>query len=440
MNFCRIFCKNHDFKIASICQFLCFVLSKYTYMRTLFDLRILYLSLCSVCHCIICQTYIVLVYTYVYNCVSCDTSQHTVTFNPNSQTQKYTCWDNIDVSYSNKNYCSIFDNKSQINSVAPWISLQDYQTTYDIIQNGNIHDWFTTQQLSIDIKQQKWHKMKQKLAKFSKKCLAGKSAKYAVINQHVKSDNINQNLLKCHEKYIKHVTNILDYIGLVMNFDQNPQIDMINEEMECLCCNLKYDADILYNISSIGIDIMPIMSHIMNYSDIYHMICPYCIYQVIDTNVECDNINHAMINALEHVNLHKYHWRISWWDFNYETWRYGMLCKRITKNEYFITISDTDLYEAETKTTINLDKMMKYQFFVWAPHLVRMKTYTDNDFVIDENNEHMVGWLDEKSIFDPKTHRVKFQWQIPVIMHNRKYPIDFAQIRNSHQVFEYYQR
>ena len=192
--------------------------------------------------------------------------------------------------------------------------------------------------------------------------------------------------------------------------------------------------------SSIGIDIMPIMSHIMAYSDTYHMICPYCIYQVINTNVECDNINHAMINTLQHADIYKFHWCISWWDFTYETWRYGMIIKRIKNNKYLIKISDVDLYEAETKTTIDLDKMMKYQFCVWASHLVQMKTYSDDDFVIDENNEHMMGWLDEKSIFDPKTQRVKFNWQIPIIMKHRKIPMDFVKIRNSSQLFEYYER
>ena len=278
-----------------------------------------------------------MVHAHSYICMSCDTKQQTFTFHSKTMLENRSCDDNIDLKFYRNSKCADRDISACINSYASWTQVLDYNVHADNINNMTVHEWFHRQHINNELNKQQWLQIHDITHKFHQKFTTTFENKKTTLSQYIENGNMNENILNCHKNYIDFILSILQYIGIINewitpnNFNNNNTNDM-----ECSCCQLQYDSWILFMKLAVGTDIMPLMSHISQYSQTYHMVCPYCICQPILRFIYSPKfqIQQCMKDALSTAPIEKQKWYISWYDMSVASWRYAHVKHRYNIDKY----------------------------------------------------------------------------------------------------------
>ena len=312
--------------------------------------------------------------------------------------------------------------------------IHDFTIDNDNIDGQGIITWWTKTFASYnDMTITQWQQAKRKINKYLIRYKSTIKQKINKIKWELKIQHINMKLLKMNMKYCHMLYQYCVYFEMYLNDQLNINYDTI----ECLCCNVDYLRSQVFDQRYVNTDETIYMIPCVSSEE---FVCNYCLRlwkQQLLLHVSNDWYSKSKIEQTDFIlrdkALLKFCKNISWYDLQLQIWRFGKILKIINIESFIVKIllSDTDMYDATNVCQLNLSSMFDQQYYIWSSDCKCVKPLCDDEFSIDAQNDHMIGWEVAKN-------RYTLQWKIPIIEHKTIVTmIKFADIRNSKQLFEH---
>lgn len=300
--------------------------------------------------------------------------------------------------------------------------IDEFHLNTENIQDIPIKKWFRNQKSDLMINPYYCNTMCKIIDRKHDEINKSIQHKKQQLSQIIPTNCINEYILHAPLRQLQIIKNFVQCISKM--HQKCTLIDNNHESKYCIVCNKYYPTTMLYcpkyYTSSYWVPMTQSMTN-------FNMCCCFCVGYTYCGVTWQDNMFKITEKLLKQPNK-KY---LCWWDLQYYMWRYASILK--VKNwsilKLNIEITDTDCIAPLQICDIILKKLPNDTFFVVLKSFLKIFTIADNQFELDETNEHIMGWTHFSNAFTP-------QWQIPVVLNNKgQIPIDFYQICGSVKLF-----
>ena len=365
-----------------------------------------------------------------FKCLYCKKSQQSYIFHHDAINSINQCAVNIDTTANlkcmNNNSNPKYNDQTMINA---------YYCKTDQINNKHINEWFKNKEKLLYESYQHCNNILNCIKILQKKCNTNIERKIEALQSKVKHENINQYLLYATIRQLQIYEQFVTCASYMHK--PNKPIDKNSILKHCIICDKDYYNEMLFCKQYFAKQSWYYFAQCMNNYDIF---CGFCLknaeqYYTLKNqqNTGCNKSYNNANAVIFDQTLKKCTKYLCWWDLQEYMWRYGIIRDVIKKTTLTLQIQTVDSDHICAGDLINITLKFKENntFFVcWYDKYSCDKSYADDDFVIDSNNEHLQDWHNFKNCFESN-------WQIPICLSQKheRIPVNFEQINNSKQLW-----
>ena len=375
-------------------------------------------------------------------CQDCLTARSTWILNPQNNPYPRTCKDSLDVNNHHKccaNMKKTTTNCNKLDLYNELCMIQDMQVKLDMIDDMYLENWWNKQQLNTETPLEKLMTIKRKLNQYKTLLYKNDCAKQTLFETRLPQVHVNTWIFDANRRRITFYEKICQYF--VDCFEYTKQQQQVNQTdwVQCVCCNAKYTRQMMHTKKYVDIVDQKHMTHIVNQTSIVCCFCIKYIRQICLTQPDQlqkwqqqSSIQQQkyLLMKLQTVQCSCI---VSWRDALIGTWRHAHIIEIINAQLVHLIVKYCDIDQFDPGQTIHvkLNDKTHWEWFLAANINVKYPLQTNDKFLIDTTEKHLLNWLMSKKM-------LQFDWNIAICDQQHKFQglMQFARIRNNLQLFQ----